>query len=138
MLKDLYRYTVPQMAPETLYRAMPGQYLILDTRERAEYEISHLPQAVWVGYDDFDLGRLAGGATDQPILLYCSVGYRSERIGERLLAAGYTQVFNLYGGIFAWKNQGYPLRDAADQPTERVHTYNQDWSQWLLKGEKIY
>ena len=138
MLHDLYRQTVTPMAPETLFRASKGRFVVLDTRPEAEYVVSHLPDARRAGYEDFDEATVAGIPRDQPVVVYCTVGYRSERIGERLLALGFTQVFNLYGGIFAWKNQGYPVVDAQGQPTERVHTYNQDWSQWLQQGEKVY
>jgi rhodanese-related sulfurtransferase len=37
------------------------------------------------------------------------VGYRSEKVTEKLQKAGFTQVSNLYGGIFEWVNQGYPI-----------------------------
>jgi hypothetical protein len=70
--------------------------------------------------------------------VYCSVGYRSERIGEKLQDAGYTHVFNLYGGIFNWKNQDGVVLDASNDTTERVHTYNKSWSRFLKKGEPVY
>jgi len=71
-------------------------------------------------------------------VVYCSVGYRSERIGEKLLDKGFTNVYNLYGGIFDWINNDYPLVDIADQPIQKVHGYNEDWSKWVCKGEKVY
>ena len=41
---------------------------------------------------------------DAPIVVYCSVGIRSQRVGQQLLEAGYTQVWNLRGGIFKFGN----------------------------------
>ncbi|RMG61980.1 MAG: rhodanese-like domain-containing protein, partial [Bacteroidetes bacterium] len=90
------------------------------------------------GYEGFQPETVADIPRDQPVVVYCTVGYRSERIGEQLQALGFTQVYNLYGGIFAWKNQGFPVVDPEGKPTERVHTYNADWSQWLRQGEKVY
>ncbi len=134
MLSDMYKQTVPLLKSEEL----KGEYVILDTREKEEYDISHLPQAVWVGYDHFQQEKLKDIPKDQPILVYCSVGYRSERIGERLQEQGYTEVYNLYGGIFDWVNKENPVLDKNETATQRVHTYNKRWSKWLLLGEKVW
>ena len=66
-----------------------------------------------------------------PIVVYCSVGYRSEKIGEKLRKAGYTNVTNLFGGLFTWANENRPLKNKADQPTRAVHGYGKAWSKYL-------
>ena len=45
---------------------------------------------------------------------------------------------NLYGGIFEWKNNDFTVVDTNEEPTEDVHTFSKEWSQWLLKVNKIY
>nr|WP_299387505.1 rhodanese-like domain-containing protein [Allomuricauda sp.] len=113
--------------------------VILDARERVEFEISHLQDAVWVGYDDFSLERVAFVPNKStPIIIYCSVGVRSEDIGEKFKLAGYTQVKNLYGGIFEWINKGYTVFDMEQRPTEKVHPFSKYWGLLLTKGEKTY
>jgi rhodanese-related sulfurtransferase len=111
--------------------------LYLDAREHEEYAVSHLPGARWVGYEDFSLSRMNGIPKDAPIVVYCSVGYRSGKITEQLREAGYRNTRNLYGGIFEWVNAGKAVVDAQG-PTQRVHAYNTDWGRWLRKGEKTY
>ncbi|MEZ4772961.1 MAG: rhodanese-like domain-containing protein [Bacteroidia bacterium] len=138
MLDKMYKKTVPLVHADQVKQKGLHQYVILDTREPEEYKVSHLPGAVDAGYDHFDPKVVSGIAKDKPILVYCSVGYRSERIGEKLKSMGYTQVYNLYGGIFDWKNHGNTVVDLSGSNTEKVHTYNFQWSQWLLKGEKVY
>jgi len=64
-------------------------------------------------------------------LVYCSVGYRSERIGEHLLELGFTDVHNLYGGIFEWINKGYGVMNSKGQWVERVHGYSPSWGKWI-------
>ena len=64
-----------------------------------------------VGYDDFDVKRLEEISKNTKIVTYCSVGYRSERIGEKLMKQGFTDVSNLKGSLFKWANQGYELED---------------------------
>jgi 3-mercaptopyruvate sulfurtransferase SseA len=73
----------------------------------------------------------------QTVVVYCSVGYRSERVGERLKALGFRDVRNLYGGIFQWVNEGRPVYNATG-PTRQVHPYSALWSTWLRQGEAVY
>jgi len=112
--------------------------ILLDTRELKEYEISHIPNAIWVGYDDFDIDRLGNIDKDTPIITYCSVGYRSERIGEKLLKKGYTNVQNLKGSIFQWVNEGHPVMDKEGTVTKRVHGYNKNWGKWVRNLDVVY
>lgn len=105
---------------------------IFDTRPYAEYEVSHLPGAIHVGYDDFDIDRVLSraGVNDQ-VVVYCSVGYRSGKIGEKLQSAGYRNVYNLKGGLFGYANDGKALIGADEKPTDKVHGFNKKWSKWL-------
>lgn len=135
-LKTIYKYTVPLAQPADLTEWKHAR--ILDTREQEEFAVSHIPHAKCVGYDDFDIRSLANVSRTDTIVVYCSVGYRSERIGEKLQAAGFKHVFNLYGGIFNWKNTNRVVVDQKNDTTEKVHTYNKSWSRFLLRGEKVY
>ena len=115
-------------------------FLLLDTRERKEFEVSKIEGAVYAGYNQFSIKQFSNFVTDknQPIVVYCSLGIRSENIGEKLKKAGYTNVKNLYGGIFEWKNKGFPVMNEYGKETEKVHAFSKQWGKWLLKGEKIY
>jgi rhodanese-related sulfurtransferase len=133
-VKKLYKNTVPVLRPEQVRPT----HVLLDARERAEYDVSHLRRARWVGHDDFNLKRVSRIVKTDTVIVYCSIGYRSERVGEQLIKAGYTKVFNLYGGIFQWKNSDGAVVDANNDTTERVHCYDRSWSRFLKKGEKVY
>lgn len=114
--------------------------LILDARQKEEYLVSHLKNAIWIGYKDFQ-SKVATEAlddSDQEVVVYCSIGVRSENIGEKLMQLGFTDVKNLYGGIFEWKNQGYPVYDSDGNETENVHAFNKRWGRLLQKGHKVY
>jgi rhodanese-related sulfurtransferase len=112
-------------------------YQVLDAREKTEHEVSHLQNAIWVGHDTFTLKSVAELDKNKPVLIYCTVGARSEEIGKKLQKEGFTRVYNLYGGIVHWVNEGRPVF-AKGKPTQKVHTYSQPWSVWLTKGEKVY
>ncbi|MER3327952.1 MAG: rhodanese-like domain-containing protein, partial [Candidatus Kapaibacterium sp.] len=88
--------------------------------------------------DDFELSRVQEISKDSKIVVYCSVGYRSEKIAEKLQGAGYTDVSNLYGGIFEWVNQDRAVVDDQNTPTTKVHAFSRVWGVWLNKGEKVY
>lgn len=110
---------------------------ILDARELNEFQVSHIPGARLVGYDDFEISTVNDLPKDAPIVVYCSVGYRSEKIAEKLISNGFTNVSNLYGGIFYWVNTDHQVVDHKGR-TSNVHAYNQRWGRWLEKGEKCY
>lgn len=139
MVDELLSGSIPVIQPEALKTLSDNQskIVILDTRERNEFNVSHLRNAKWVGYDDFELSRLTFDKKSE-IIVYCSVGYRSEKIGEKLKDAGYLNVKNLYGGIFNWNNKGYKLVDLQNKETQKIHAYNESWGKWLTRGQKVY
>lgn len=137
MANKMAKGSVPDLSVLELKEQL-NDVILLDTREYNEFEISHLPNAIWVGYDDFDLSRVESLAKDKTIVTYCSVGYRSERIGEKLMSAGYENVFNLKGSLFKWANEGNPIVDVKGQPTQKIHGYNEKWAKWIKNGEIVY
>ncbi|HAA11533.1 MAG TPA: rhodanese-like domain-containing protein [Cytophagales bacterium] len=138
-LAQLYQNTVPVITVDSLDAWMASRNIaLLDTRQLEEYEISHLPGASFVDYDAFSPDQITDLDRNQPVVVYCSVGYRSERIGEQLQELGFSEVYNLYGGIFQWKNEGKIVVDTEGQETDKVHTYNKHWGKWLTNGVKVH
>jgi len=107
---------------------------ILDTRDSKEYSVSRIPGAIHVGFDAFEIDKISHLPKDTPVVVYCSVGYRSEKIGEKLTDAGFEEVSNLYGGIFEWVNQNQTVVDD-DGPTQRIHPYSILWSTWITNNQ---
>ena len=114
------------------------EILFVDAREQSEYEVSHIKDAVFVGYDNLDLSDLGKVDKNKEVVVYCSVGYRSEKVAEKLLEIGFSDVSNLYGGIFEWINQKQIVVNLKNEPTDKVHAFNKVWEIWLKKGEKVY
>ena len=136
-LKFLLSHNVEEISVEDAAN-VHGKAVFLDSRAKKEYTISHIKGAKWIGYDEFDANKLKGISKDKKIIIYCSVGYRSEKITKKLNKLGYKNVSNLYGGIFEWVNQGEKVYNNEDVATLKVHTYNKAWSKWLKRGVKIY
>ena len=139
MLDGIYQESVPLISSKALHKKLTDneELILLDTRTTEEYKVSHLQGAHYVGYDEFKIGKLQNIPKDAQVVVYCSVGYRSKKIGEKLQQAGFTNVHNLYGGIFEWVNEGYAVYDATGETT-KVHAYSKTWGIWLRKGDKVY
>lgn len=140
LLNKFNKNNVPYISVDSL-STVKNKAILLDARGVKEYNVSHLKDAICVGYDHFELNEtLEKLLSDKnaKIVVYCSLGIRSEIVADKLIKAGYTNVYNLYGGIFEWKNNNYQVIDTLGNHTEKVHTFNEDWSKWLKKGEKVY
>lgn len=139
-LKSIYKNTVPQIKPDVVKSKLDAheKIVLLDTRSPEEFNVSHLPGASFVNYNQFKKSDVTGIDRNAEIIVYCTVGYRSERIGEKLIEFGFTDVKNLYGGIFQWANEGELLLNKQNQPTDSVHTYSRSWSSWLQRGIKVH
>lgn len=139
LLKQYNDNGVPYISVEEL--AMPStKATLLDTREEDEYKLSHLKDAIHVGYDHFNITNFIKNNPDKDktIVVYCSLGIRSETVGEKLKEAGYTDIKNLYGGIFEWKNKKMKVYNHKEQETDSVHAFSKTWSKWLKNGIKYY
>lgn len=137
-IKKLNKESVPYIKVDSLSKV--SDVILLDTRKKEEYNVSHIENAIWVGYNEFQIDSVTSKIADRDreIVVYCSIGVRSEDIGEKLMEAGYTNITNLYGGIFQWKNEGNTVYDTSENETERVHAFNKYWGKLLLSGEKVY
>ncbi|TYB79143.1 rhodanese-like domain-containing protein [Bizionia myxarmorum] len=132
--QDIPYFSVQELAmPKTNYK-------ILDAREPNEYQVSHINNALFVGYKHFQLEEVLKEIPNKQdtIVVYCSLGIRSENISRKLKNAGYTSIYNLYGGIFEWKNNDFPVYNLKNKETDSVHAFSRMWGKWLEKGEKVY
>ena len=107
--------------------------LLLDIREREEFDVSHLAGAIAIlpNARPEVVTILAGQNT--PIVVYCSVGYRSSALASKLIKAGFTNVKNLEGSIFQWANEGRPI-EAGGKAVKLVHPYHRLFRRLLMEG----
>lgn len=137
LLEKYNKQTVPYIRVSELKDNLES-YLILDTRRKEEYDVSHLPGAIWVSEKmDDEIYAFAKAQKDQPIVVYCSVGVRSEDFGEQLQKRGFTNVHNLHGSIFSWKDAALPIENNKGQATDSVHVYSKVWGKYLQNGIKV-
>lgn len=107
------------------------QLLLIDARSPEEYAVSHLRGSLRLDSETLNSEKLKQQAAKHTlIVVYCSVGYRSAKLAQRLLDAGFSQIYNAQGGIFAWANDGRPVYRGTEQVSE-VHPYDSYWGQLL-------
>lgn len=82
--------------------------IVLDVRAPVEFAGGHLPNARNIPLDELDkrLGELPAG---KPLLICCASGSTSSRALARLRKDGRQDVFNLAGGLRAWRQAGLPV-----------------------------
>lgn len=137
VLDSLYRHSVPLISISDFLKLDKREVYLLDSRELDEFNVSHIKNARHIGYFWFDMRKVYDIPYDATLIVYCSAGIRSEKIAEKLVASGYKNVFNLYGGIFEWVNQGYPVYKQNGVQTSEIHTFDKYWSRWLERGTKV-
>ena len=84
--------------------------LVLDVRNQSEYKLEHLYNAVLIPVYELEdrISELQEHIND-PIIVYCKSGYRSQIACEILVSHGFAKVYNMLGGITAWIKAGYPI-----------------------------
>jgi rhodanese-related sulfurtransferase len=96
----------PIMLTPAQLTARQHQLLIVDIRGWFEYWMGHVP-----GAQQFSLNRiLKDVAKDQAIAIICLSGHRSAIAAQQLVAQGYQKVYNLQGGLIAWRDAGYVIQ----------------------------
>ncbi|MFI5203909.1 MAG: rhodanese-like domain-containing protein [Flavobacteriales bacterium] len=139
MVKRMTKGTVSFIKSKELSpKINSNDLLLLDTRQKKEFNVSHIKGAKWVGEDSWNDSLYKTAKRYKLVVCYCSVGYRSEKAGEWLMKNKTKNVRNLYGGIFAWKNAGYTVVDNQGKPTEKIHGYSLKWGKWVKKGKVVY
>jgi molybdopterin/thiamine biosynthesis adenylyltransferase/rhodanese-related sulfurtransferase len=102
-----------------------GQGVLIDVRERHEWDESHLAGATLVPQLTL-ADRIEELAPDrsQRVLLYCRVGNRSAVAAQTLQEAGYENVASVAGGIVAWEEAGLPVATESGLSPEQRMRYS--------------
>jgi rhodanese-related sulfurtransferase len=84
--------------------------IILDVRTPSEYKSGHLAEAKLMNVNDENFKQqISVLQKDKPVYVYCAAGVRSNKAAKILRQEGFTNVFELSGGIQAWQAAGKPV-----------------------------
>jgi adenylyltransferase/sulfurtransferase len=89
-------------------RVVSGELKIVDVRENWEYARDHIPKATLTPLGQIIL-RPQETITSDNVVFVCEVGQRSAVAAEMAAALGMQHVFNLEGGMQAWRLAGLPV-----------------------------
>jgi rhodanese-related sulfurtransferase len=132
-IRDKYP-DVNQLRTDELHSWLTGfrsePIILIDAREKEEFRVSHITGAMNIPYDKDPLKHLTDIKPDSPIVVYCSVGYRSSILAGKLQDMGLKEVYNLEGSIFKWANEDRPLVQGK-VTVHKVHPYNTHWGDLL-------
>jgi rhodanese-related sulfurtransferase len=100
---------VPELTPTEFKKRWPASsagagVVLLDVREPVELEMAAVQTALHVPMRDIP-GRLTEFDRETPIVVMCHTGRRSYMVAQYLVGNGFSQVFNLRGGIDAWSTE---------------------------------
>ena len=84
--------------------------VILDIRDKAEFEQGHIVDAINIPYTNLDarVDELQK-YQDKPLVIACKMGQHSGAAGTALRKAGFENVSRLRGGITEWRGQSLPV-----------------------------
>jgi rhodanese-related sulfurtransferase len=92
---------------EVSERVGAGELSIVDVREQWEYARDHIPNAKLTTLSQI-IARPEEAITADDVVFVCEVGQRSAVAAELAAAVGKKHVFNLEGGMQAWRGAGLP------------------------------
>lgn len=108
---------VPRMTSAALFADLEKgkKMILLDVREKDNYEMRHIPGAIWFPRAEYEKnadsasGMLDGLDKSDLIVVYCGTGYNSAFVAKDLIRRGYS-AYNL-DGISTWTNNGFPVEE---------------------------
>ncbi len=106
IVQSVFR-SVTAVEAQAMLRGEKG-LLLLDVRTPEEIRQMRIAGALAIPVGDVIRGRFVPPG-DVPILLVCAIGGRSYIAGKALASRGYREIYNLDGGIEAWRRAGLPL-----------------------------
>ena len=101
--------TSPKLSAKELKRWLDeGRKVhLLDTRNDYEYDLGTFDNAIKMGLDHFrefpdGVARLSEELKNEPVVMFCTGGIRCEKAGPYMEMAGFSQVYQLDGGILKY------------------------------------
>jgi rhodanese-related sulfurtransferase len=102
---------VTEISPkEAAVKSKSGEAVIVDVREKDEWDEEHIPDAIHMsrGTIELDIEEKVAD-TNAMIICHCGGGGRSALAAESLQKMGYKNVRSMAGGFKAWKAAGLPI-----------------------------
>jgi rhodanese-related sulfurtransferase len=98
------------LSPQDAIRMMNHGALVIDLRPADQFSAGHLSGARQMsGEQILQAGELLKKYKTKTVIVYCDSGSLGTSAVRQLKAQGFTQAFNLRGGLSAWRSENLPL-----------------------------
>ena len=104
----------------------PAAIQLLDVRTASEYNSGHIKNSLladWTDKTEFNR-RIEYIDKNKPVYVYCLAGGRSAAAAKEMRSNGYKEVYELTGGINAWKAASLPLEGKTEEPQMSIEAFN--------------
>ena len=103
---------VKHISVETAHKLISNdEVFFIDVREKAEHKVEYFNYTNIFLYPlSTIMDNIQFIPQDVSIVIVCNEGIRSTKVANLLNRQGFTSVANLDGGIFEWRNQGFPIQ----------------------------
>jgi rhodanese-related sulfurtransferase len=120
---------------EEFEKKLGGNVQLIDVRTPQEFEQGHLKGALNLNIrsEDFET-KLAALDKSKPVLVYCLSGGRSSSAAELMEKKGFSEVYNMKGGIMKWNAANKPVENSAGAPASEG--LSSEAFNHLLKSDK--
>jgi len=123
--RSIHEVSVDETRNQVLGQAPSAAPVLIDIRERDEYEQGFIPRAEWIprGFLEMKIEDLVP-ERGREVILYCAGGNRSALAARSLVELGYSRVSSMAGGFRAWKQAGHPFERPRTLTAEQVKRYS--------------
>jgi rhodanese-related sulfurtransferase len=119
---------VKHVSPDKTWELIEKKAAVLvDVRENHECAVQSVDSenVIYIPMSNF-MSQLESLPKDKTLAVFCKEGIRSTKIANLLMIQGFSSVFNVDGGMFAWKKKGLPIESIFDG--DGCHDCNGDCS----------
>jgi rhodanese-related sulfurtransferase len=107
-----------------LEHAAKGDLIILDVRSPGEFEKGFIKGAININFWDKDFVDSVSKLDPKAIyLVYCASRVRSSGAMKKMKSLGFEQIYNMKGGMFAWRTANLPVKSRVDFDLLTVFPY---------------
>ena len=115
-----FKNPVADLSPQDFFNSS-NPPLLIDVRSRFEYKLFHAPDAINLSWPRILMANIPGVnrwtlpqwfrelPKDQPIAVICLTAHRSPIAAQKLAKIGFTQIYNITGGLMAWRSAELPI-----------------------------
>jgi phage shock protein E len=109
LVSEARKYVTEISPADAAAKAKTGEAVIIDVRDKEEWDEDHIPNAVHLSRSTIELDIEEKVPDPNAVIIcHCGGGGRSALAAESLQKMGYKNVRSMAGGLKAWKAAGLP------------------------------